>query len=158
MGVTIRKLVRQDRAAVHEMLSACGAFTAEEIGVALEVFDEGIPGGSEGPYIHFAAEIGGEVCGYVCVGQTPMTDATWHLYWICAHPRAQKAGVGRALQMHAEWFVRGRGGARIVLETSGQPSYARVHEFYRKAGYCEVGRIRDFYKAGDDCIIYCKEL
>lgn len=154
----IRQLARQDREAVLGMLQASGAFTAEEVRVALEVFDEGISGELDGPYVHFGAEVAGEVCGYVCVGRTPMTDATWHLYWICTHPRAQKSGVGRALQIFAEDFVRECGGKRVVLETSGQPGYARVHEFYRKAGYREAGRIRDYYKPGDDCIFYYKEL
>jgi ribosomal protein S18 acetylase RimI-like enzyme len=158
MGVVIRELVREDRLAVHGMLDASGAFTEEEIRVALEVFDEGIPGGLDGPYVHFGAEVEGAVCGYVVVGRTPMTETTWHLYWICTHPRVHKTGVGRALQHYAEEFVRERGGRSIVLETSGQPSYARVHEFYRKAGYSEVGRIRDYYKPGDDCILYCKVL
>ena len=74
----------------------------------------------------FTAEVDGRFAGYVCVGPTPLTHSTWHLYWICVHPRAQGRGVGRALQAHAEAFVRSRGGERIVLETSASAAYARA--------------------------------
>ena len=46
----------------------------------------------------------------------------------------------------------------MVLETSAGPAYARARAFYERAGYAVVGRIADFYKPGDDCIVYCKRL
>lgn len=153
----IRELLIEDRDAVLEMLTACGLFTDEEIRVALDVLDEGVAGGPEGDYPLFVVEIDGTARGYVCIGKTPLTKSTWHLYWICVHPAAQGAGAGRALQSYAEDFVRARGGERIVLETSGQEGYQRTRLFYQRAGYTEVGIIRDFYKSGDDCIIFCKE-
>jgi ribosomal protein S18 acetylase RimI-like enzyme len=154
----VRELQLQDRGAVQDMLRACGVFTEEEVRVALEVVDEGLSGGLEGDYPHFAVEVDGQVHGYVCVGKTPLTIGTWHLYWMCVHPSAQGSGAGRALQVHAEAFVRARGGERIVLETSSQPSYVRTRRFYQSAGYTQVGIIRNFYKPGDDCLIFCKEL
>ncbi len=154
----IRELRAEDRGAVHAALRACGAFTEEEIQVALEVLNAGLATGSNGDYSLFGAEIEATVRGYVCVGKTPLTSGTWHLYWICVHPDAQGVGVGQALQAHAEAFVRSRGGERLVLETSGRADYARARRFYRNAGYAEVGRIPDFYRPGDDCVVYCKVL
>ncbi len=141
------------------MLEACGAFTEEEVRVALEVLDDGLRGGLEGDYPLFAAERNGNVVvGYVCVGKTPLTRGTWHEYWICVHPSAQHQGVGRKLQAHAEKFVRSRGGERLVLETSGRRAYARTRRFYRQSGYRAVGRIADFYGPGDGCVVFCKVL
>ena len=157
MGMIVRELLAWDRDAAHETLVACRAFTGEEIRVALEVLDEGLKGGLDGDYPLFAVEVEGKVRGYVCVGKTPLTASTWHLYWICVHPAVQGTGAGRALQSYAEAFIRSRGGERLVLETSGQPHYERARRFYRRAGYQEVGLIRDFYKPGDDCIFFCKE-
>jgi len=127
--VKIRELQPGDRAAVREALVACGAFTDEEVRVALEVLDAGLTGGPDGDYPMFAAEVDGRFAGYVCVGQTPLTHSTWHLYWICVHPGLQGRGVGRALQAHSEAFVQSRGGERIVLETSATASYARARAF-----------------------------
>ncbi len=106
----------------------------------------------------FAAERNGRVAGYVCVGKTPLTRGTWHEYWICVHPAAQRRGIGRKLQSHAEKFVCARGGERLVLETSGRRAYARTRRFYRQAGYRIVGRIADFYRPGDGCVVFCKVL
>ncbi len=154
----IRELQSQDCDAVREALIACGAFTDEEVQVALEVLEAGLAGRLSGAYPHFVAEVEQHVCGYACVGKTPLTVSTWHLYWICVHPAVQGGGVGQALLSYMEAFVRACHGARLVVETSGQPSYARTRRFYQVAGYIEVGRIPDFYKPGDDCVLYCKAL
>lgn len=154
----IRELTVQDREAVRSMLAACGTFSEDELRVGLEVFDDGVAGGLKGPYPHFALIQDDELCGYVCVGSTPLTQATWHLYWICVHPQVQRQGCGRALLAHAEEFVRIRGGANLVIDTGGRPDYAGQRRFYEKHGYVAVGRIPDFYRAGDDCVIYWKRL
>lgn len=149
----VRGLQARDLEAVHGLLVACGGvFTAEEVQVAVEM------AGAPDDYQLFAAEIGGKVRGFVCIGRTPLTATTWHLYWIGVHPGEQGTGVGRALQTHVEGFVRAQGGERIVLETSGRPDYARARRFYEDGGYREVGRIEEYYKAGDDCVIFCKVL
>jgi ribosomal protein S18 acetylase RimI-like enzyme len=158
MGMIVRELTIDDRDAVANMLAACGVFTAEEIQVALEVLDAGLAGGLEGDYPLFVVEIAGQVRGYLCIGRTPLTASTWHLYWICVDPQAEGNGAGQALQSHAESFIRARGGERLVLETSGRLNYQRTRRFYKRAGYEEVGIIHDFYRPGDDCIVFCKEL
>jgi ribosomal protein S18 acetylase RimI-like enzyme len=158
MGLTIREMALNDRETVHELLLASPAFSEEEVRVALEVLDAGLAGGLEGDYPLFAAEVDGRVCGYICIGRTPMTRSTWHLYWICVHPQRQRRGIGQALEKHVEDFIRARGGERIVLETSGRPDYAQSRRFYESAGYCASGQIRDYYKPGDDCLFYCKLL
>jgi ribosomal protein S18 acetylase RimI-like enzyme len=150
VGVIIRGLHARDRDDVHELLLAWGAFTGEEIEVALEMAS------APDDYRIFAAEIDGKVRGFTCLGRTPLTATTWHLYWIGVHPGVQGTGVGQALQSHAERFVRAQGGERLVLEMSGRPDYARARRFYQGAGYREVGRIEDYYRPGDDCVILCK--
>ena len=143
---------------VREILIACDVFTAEEVDVASQLMMEGLGSGLDGDYPLFVAEASGRVRGYVCVGKTPLTVSTWHLYWLCVHPAAQRVGIGRALQEYAENFVRSRGGERLALETSSRPEYERTRLFYRRAGYAVVGSIPDFYKRGDDCVMFCKPL
>ena len=46
----------------------------------------------------------------------------------------------------------------LVIETGGRPDYAGQRCFYETQGYVEVGRIPDFYRAGDDGVIYWKRL
>jgi ribosomal protein S18 acetylase RimI-like enzyme len=164
VGVVVRQLVKGDRGAICRILQTSGTFTSAEIDVALELVDSAIARGLDGDYIAFTAirempdsSSHDDVSGYVCIGPTPMTASTWHLYWLCVDV-AMAGGVGHALHAHAEAFARSRGGDRFVLETSSQPAYVRARVFYEHEGYRQVGRIPDFYKVDDDCILYCKEL
>jgi ribosomal protein S18 acetylase RimI-like enzyme len=151
MGLIVRPLQASDREAVARMLDDCAVFSQEEVRVALAMVDSG-------DYTFFAVELDGAVRGYACIGRTPLTLATWHLYWICIHPGAQRRGAGMALQQHVEEFIRSQKGERLVLETSGRADYERTRRFYERAGYQQAGRIPGYYKAGDDCVFYFKEL
>jgi hypothetical protein len=44
------------------------------------------------------------------------------------------------------------------METAGAEDFEYVRDFYRKSGYAEEARIRDFYMAGVDKVIYLKFL
>ena len=155
-SIAIRPFRGSDRADVLEALRMCGVFSEQELVVAREVIDAGLETGLDGDYPLFVAEVDGRARGYVCVGKTPLTRGTWHLYWICVHPASQGLGLGQRLQIEAERFVRARGGERILLETSSTPGYAAARAFYEGAGYTIVGRVADFYKPDDDCVMYCK--
>ena len=149
-----RAPVAADREAALEALDRCGAFTAQEVGVAIEMFDEGL----KGEYSLLGVEVGGVLRGYVCVGKAWLTQGSWYLYWICVHPAFHGRGVAQLLQRTAEDFVRNSGGERLVLETSGRALYERSRRFYASAGFEVQGRIADFYERGDDCIIYVRTL
>jgi len=150
----VRNLAAGDRAEVREALEECGAFSEEEVRVAMEM----VEGGLQGDYSLPAVEIDGKVRGYACIGKVPLTMATWYIYWICVHPSSQGRGVGRRLQARVEQLVRQAGGTRLVLETSGRADYEATRRFYRSAGFTEAGRVPDFYKPGDDCVVYYKAL
>jgi ribosomal protein S18 acetylase RimI-like enzyme len=153
----LRPLGVADRAPLESLLSATGAFTAEEIAVAMELIDLGLtPGG--GGYRFTVAEDELGVAGYACFGATPMTDRTFDLYWIAVHPRAQGTGVGQALVAGVEATLRAERGRLLLIETASKPSYARQRSFYARAGYAEVARVADFYCDGDDRVIFAKRL
>ncbi len=154
MGVTVRPMRSADRGAVQAALFDCGAFTDDEVQVALEMVDAGLAG----EYTLLAAETNGGVQGYACFGPAPLTATSWYVYWICVSRAAQGTGVGQGLQAGIEAAVCELSGDRLVVETSGRPEYERARRFYRQGGFAEVGRIPDFYNPDDDCVIYCKPL
>ena len=152
--MTVRRPAEGDRQVIHEALTRCGAFTDEEIRVALEMFDAGLAG----DYSLLVVETDGAVRAYACFGKASLTQRSWYLYWIFVDPSVQRTGLGQVLERSVEDSVRQMGGERLVLETSGRPDYERSRRFYERAGFTVHGRIPDFYHAGDDCIIYCKML
>jgi ribosomal protein S18 acetylase RimI-like enzyme len=86
----------------------------------------------------------------------PMTHQTWNLQLIAIQRDRQGQGRGATLLRHIEQTLIARGGRMLLVETSGLPEFERTRAFYRKCGYAEEARIRDFYAAGDDKIIFRK--
>ncbi len=148
-----------DRDAVIHIVRATKMFTAEEEGVALELIDTFLHKPEQQDYVVEVAEDDfGCLNGYVCYGPTPLTEGTYDLYWIAVRPEAQHSGYGKALLKQVENAVKQKKGRVIVVETSSQDKYAPTRRFYLKTGYAECARIRDFYRLGDDRVIYCKYL
>jgi GNAT superfamily N-acetyltransferase len=87
-----------------------------------------------------------------------MTEGTWNLQLIAIRPDRQKQGRGAALLHRVEQRLAAGGGRILLVETSGLPEFDRTRAFYLKCGYGEEARIRDFYQAGDDKIVYRKVL
>ncbi|MEB3213704.1 MAG: GNAT family N-acetyltransferase [Leptolyngbyaceae bacterium] len=99
-----------------------------------------------------------EPVGVAYVAPERMTDGTWNLYLIAIHPDYQGQGRGTALLSHVEQMLANRGERVLLVETSGLKDFEYVRAFYRKSGYEEEARIREFYKVGDDKIIFRKAL
>ena len=59
---------------------------------------------------------------------------------------------------HVEKTLTEKGERLLLVETSGLPNFEMTRKFYRKQGYEEEAKIRDYYKAGDDKIIFRKAL
>ncbi len=153
----IRKLAPPDRDAIVALLRSDTTFHAEEIDVALELVDEALEDPEEG-YDVLVCDEAGKVLGYVCYGKTPMTEWTWDLYWIATHKDARGKGIATKLVGAMEETIARERGRIVRLETSQMEAYGAARTFYERRGYVEVGRIADFYKAGDDLIIFAKRL
>jgi ribosomal protein S18 acetylase RimI-like enzyme len=147
---------RSDAPALRRLVAATGVFYAEERAVALELLEIRLEQGPKSGYAFIFAERGPELLGYAAWGKAPLTQRTFDLYWIAVAPEAQGSGVGRALLERVERAVAGRGGGHLYIETSSRAVYARTRRFYREAGYRQVARLRDFYAAGDDKVMFCK--
>ena len=87
-----------------------------------------------------------------------MTQGTWNLYLIAVHPDYQKSGRGASMLHHIEQKLAERGERILLIETSGLQSFEGTREFYRKCGYSQEARIREFYQAGEDKIVFRKLL
>lgn len=59
---------------------------------------------------------------------------------------------------HVEDDLRDRQQRLLLVETSGVPDFSLIREFYEKAGYHAEARVRDYYQAGDDMVLYRKDL
>jgi len=153
----LRPMAKDDRQPVLELIRATGFFNEAEIQVAAELIDIYVNNPDQRDYqIVVVEDERGKVAGYMTYGPTPLTEGTWDLYWIAVSPEAQGKGYGRQLVNWLEDRVRESGGRLILIETSSQPKYLPTRKFYEKLGYAEIARIPDFYRPGDDRVIFGK--
>jgi len=154
--IRIRPFTLEDRSPILEILYRTRMFTPLEIEVARELIDAWLYHPEQKDYILYTAEGEGKVTGYVCYGPTPATEGTFDLYWIAVDPLYQRSGIGKELLLFTEKRIQECNGRLIIIETSSQEKYAPTRSFYERNGYTLEARIKDFYRVGDDRLIYVK--
>lgn len=176
--IVVGDMAAKYRERVRDILVATGVFRAEEIDVALELFDSafGSSGGTNqanhqshpgftnvtpasSDYFFLGAFTPEEeLAGFACYGPTPGTDRTYDLYWIAVHPAAQGTGSGTILLNEVERRLQGQNARMLVVETSSRSDYQNSRGFYFRRGFVEAARARDFYAPSDDRITFTKRL
>lgn len=155
MNVRLRELRAGDRPALERAIRSTEAFNAEEVEVALELIDSCLAGARVDPYlIVVAADERDEAIGYSCYGRTALTDGVFDLYWIVVRSDAQRFGVGRKLLQATAEHIRTLKGRMIIIETAGKPEYDKQRAFYERVGCKLLARYPDFYRVGDDKLVY----
>ncbi len=141
-----------------EILNNTPEFKPNEIVVAEEVLDNYLHEGVRSGYHVIVAEISSSITGYICFGQTPLTEATWDIYWLATLPKFRQQGIGTTLLKSAEEEIRKAKGKMIIVETSSRPEYNKARSLYRSLGYQLTCQIPDFYANGDDKLVLIKRL
>jgi len=152
---TIRVLIPADLEQIKQLLSDRGNFLALEIEVALEVCEEAALHPFQ-EYYGYSAKVGEVVAGFIVFGLIPMTDRCWDLYWIAVAPAFGRVGVGRRLVATMEQVITDLKGRQVHIDTSSLPTYTPAHRFYEKIGFIQAACLQDFYRQGDDKLIYVK--
>ena len=157
----IRPVARADVPAIKAVIDATGLFPAE----LLDDMIAGYLNGQGGDDVWLTVDGGpGAAPGHdgplavAYVAPERMTSGTWNLYLIAVHPANQGRGVGAALVRRVESALAARGARVLLVETSGLPAFERTRAFYRANGYDEEARIRAFYAAGEDKVVFRKAL
>ncbi|MFN0181148.1 MAG: GNAT family N-acetyltransferase [Gemmatimonadales bacterium] len=99
-----------------------------------------------------------ELAGVLYCTREPMTDGTWNVLMLIVSADAHGNGHGRALMQHVEAELRSKGARLVIVETSGASGFERARAFYPQCGYTEEARLRNFYAAGDDKVVFTKAL
>jgi ribosomal protein S18 acetylase RimI-like enzyme len=149
----------KDGAQLHAINARTSVFSPEEVECVDEIWEEYLAQGSERSGYYFLVEKEADhILGYACYGPRSLTSGTFDLYWIAVDPDARGGGIGRKLLSASEDAVRELGGRLLVLETSGLPAYVPTRGFYLSNGYTLEATLKDFYKEGDDLVIFTKHL
>ncbi len=155
----VRRTERQDFEAIRSIVVATGVFSEEEVGIAVELLEIYLNDPDQKDYEIFSYVDGeGVVLGYICIGPTPATTATYDLYWIAVDPRTHSKGIGTVLLNYVEDVLRQKGGRLLIAETSSTSKYDNTREFYERKKFQKLAHIKEYYKPNDDLVIYGKYL
>ena len=156
----IRSIVKLgDVEAIRNLTEKSGVFSTEEVNVAGELVAEAaLKGEKKSGYSFVFLEEAGEIVGYTCFGRIPLTESSYDLYWIVVEKAHQKKGVAAQLLSVTEKVVKTAGGTQLYAETSSRKDYASAHAFYKKSGFTQSSRQKDFYSVEDDKITFVKLL
>jgi aminoglycoside 6'-N-acetyltransferase I len=152
----IRSLITADRTELKTILEKIAQFSSEDVSIAMELIDITIDKTEQDDYTIFVLEEEGKVSGYYCIGLRPLTDGVYDLYWIVIDPDAQGKGLGSSLIEHAEKLVKDKNGRWLLAETSSKEIYTPTRAFYIKNSFNIVTEIKDFYRKGEDLLVYGK--
>ncbi|MHB1543807.1 MAG: GNAT family N-acetyltransferase [Gammaproteobacteria bacterium] len=153
-------LAPEDVAPLIEIVRATGFFRAEEVAIAHELMEHHLAQGPARSGYHFerVRDPEGHLAGFACYGPIPGTDGSFDLYWLAVHPGMQGRGLGRLLVETVVAETAHMRGRCLYAETSSQPLYAPTQTFYVHNGFHEIARLPDFYRPGDDKIVYTRNL
>src|SRR4028119_818971 len=154
----IRPTTPNDTAALIALADATGLFEPNQLEEVGEMLGDYFGGNSGSEHFWITDDDEDGPVGVAYCAPEPMTDGTWNLYLIAVRPDRQGQGRGATLVRYVEQTLTARGGRILLVETSGLPDFDRTRLFYAKCGYEEEARIRDFYAAGDDKVVFRKVL
>ncbi|MEQ8507490.1 MAG: GNAT family N-acetyltransferase [Rhodospirillaceae bacterium] len=157
--LTWRQDIRVDDVAeIRRIVNDTAVFSGEETAIAEELAQERISQGRASGYAFELALVGDRLAGYSCFGKTPGTEQTFDLYWLVVDLAQQRTGLGAQLLERTEARVRALGGAFLIAETSSTAPYEKARAFYEKNGFDQLVEISDFYRPGDNKVIYRKTI
>ncbi len=155
----VRRTERQDLETIRSIVIATEVFSEEEVAIAVELLEIFLNDPLQKDYEIFSYVDGeGAVLGYICIGPTPATVATYDLYWIAVDPRTHSKGIGTVLLNFVEDMLRQKGGRLLIAETSSTSKYDNTREFYERKKFQKLAHIKEYYKPNDDLVIYGKYL
>ena len=94
--------------------------------------------------------------GY-CVPEK-LTDGTYNLLAIGVSNDLQRKGIANQMMNYIEQLLKQKDGRLLIVETSSDDAQIGARQFYNKIGYNQAAIIKDFWKDGEDKIVFCKKL
>ena len=151
----IRPAKPEETAAVIALCKTTGLFQPQELDALSAMLAEYFQGTLGEDHCWLVDDDDGLI-GVAYYAPETFANGVWNLYLIGIHPDHQGKGRGTTLLRHVEETLATRGERILLIETSGLGSFERTRAFYGKNGYDEEARIRDFYSAGDDKVVFRK--
>ncbi|MCU0490490.1 MAG: GNAT family N-acetyltransferase [Chloroflexaceae bacterium] len=153
----IRAITPEDSATVSTLAVASGLFPIEAIAFVDKMMANYFGGNADESHVCVIA-VEGEPLGVAYYQPALATDRTWYLTMIGVRRDKQGQGHGATLMEYVEKTLQESGQRVLLVETSGSEDFALTRKFYTKCGYEQEARVRDYYAAGEDMVLFRKVL
>lgn len=154
MTVQIRATTREDIEGLKQVLDSSKLFPSEFL-------DEMISNYFNNPHseeIWFTCLDEQIIVGFgYCVPER-LTNGTYNLLAIAVRNDLQGKGIGRKMMEYIEQRLKENKKRVLIVETSSLDQYELTRKFYENLNYKKEAIIRDFWKEGEDKIVYWKKI
>ncbi len=150
----IRKVVKNDIEGLKEVLNKVELFPAEMLDEMISDYFNN----PETEEVWFTSIQDNKPVSIGYCAPEQLTDRTFNLYAIGVQENLQGQGIGKEMMNFIEGYLRSSGNRVLIVETSSMPEFGLTRAFYHKIGYTQEAIIRDFWKEGDDKVIFWKKL
>ena len=154
MITEIRNTIQDDMQGLKEVLDSSELFPSEYLDEMIaDYFDN--PNSEE---IWFTNLSEGKVIGLGYCTPEKLTEGTFNLLAIAVRKELQGKGEGKKMIDYVENLLLEKGHRILIVETSSDAQFELTRKFYEQLGYREEATIQDFWKEGEDKIVYWKKL
>ena len=154
MSVSIREVEKNDLEHLKSVLNSIALFPAEMLEEMIsDYFDN-----PDTQDIWFTATENNIPVSIGYCAPEKLTDGTFNLYAIGVRSDIQGKGIGNKMMKYLEDQLKEQGHRILIVETSGTDDFELTRKFYENLNYNKEAVIRDFWKEGDDKVIYWKKL
>ncbi len=154
MKVDTRLTVKSDIDGLKAVLNSTNLFPAEH----LEEMIAGYLDNPDSEDIWVTCSHEAKVIGFGYCAPEQFTDGTYNLLAIAVLQEVQGKGIGKKIMHYVEQLLKDKGSRLLIVDTSSDNEYTLTQKFYEDLGYRKEAIIHDFWKEGEDKIVYWKRV
>lgn len=154
MMTEIRNTIESDLEGLKDVLDSSELFPSEYLDEMISDYFKN-PATEE---IWFTNVSDGKIIGLGYCTSEKLTDGTYNLLAIAVRKDLQGNGEGKKMIGFIENLLLEKGHRILIVETSSDPAFELTRKFYDQLGYRKEATIQDFWKDGEDKIVYWKKL
>lgn len=154
MSDKLRAVTPSDLEGLKKVLDSCELFPSEYLDEMISDYLNNPD--TEAIWFTYIANTTPLAIGY-CVPEK-LTEGTYNLLAIGVSREAQRQGIAGKMMKYLEALLKQKNGRLLLVETSSDSAQHAARQFYQNIGYVQAAVIKDFWKEGEDKIVFCKKL
>ncbi|MGZ4036335.1 MAG: GNAT family N-acetyltransferase [Bacteroidia bacterium] len=154
MNEKVRAVTKSDIEGLKKVVDSSGLFPSEYLDEMISDYFNN--GDTQDIWFTYSNNNQPVAIGY-CVPEK-LTDGTYNLLAIGVSQDSQRKGIAVEMMKYIEQLLKNKDGRILIVETSSDDAQIGARNFYKKNGYTQEAIIRDFWKQGEDKIVFWKKL